>query len=279
MRLPALILAALMSSASLQAAQRGSQTPPPAPPLELTEAQQTQLSQALVRGRALAVLLQASRVSTRDMLVRLPVSQRGDVVGWIALPEGNGVTVTYFGRQGSDFVAIYRGQVLGDRVATPQIFAEGSGPPLTGAAARMAAARMAAEAAGNHPCGGDTFNTVVLPAEGDAPIIVYEISPRTSAATIPTGGHFRVTVAPDGSVAESTPLATTCGDVAVPATPAGQRPAPVVVNARNDLLPNEAHVFLSIWSGHPIVVATGTDRIRLWGVQPGGIRELSELHQ
>jgi hypothetical protein len=49
-----------------------------------------------------------------------------------------------------------------------------------------------------------------------------------------------------------------------------------VVNAREALLPNELHVFLSLWTQRPVAVATGTEQVRLWGVTGTGIAELPQ---
>jgi hypothetical protein len=40
-----------------------------------------------------------------------------------------------------------------------------------------------------------------------------------------------------------------------------------------DPLPNEMHVFLSAWTGHPLVVVAG-DPQRLFAVTPEGIAEV-----
>lgn len=277
MRVPIALLAALLALAPAHA-QRRPAPPPAAPTLELTEAQQAELQQAVARGRMMAALLEASRISTRDMLVRLPAAQRDAITGWVGQPEGNGVTVTFFGRAGEDYVAIYRGQVVGARVGSPTVYPADARPPLTGVAARMAAARMAAEASSNRPCGGTSFNTLVLPPDGDGPITVYQISPRASATTLQGGGHFRLTVAADGTVSDNVPLTGACETLTPPTAPAagGQPPRPLLVNAREAALPNEAHVLMSFWAGGRLVVATGTAAIRLWGVTPRGI---GELHQ
>ena len=71
----------------------------------------------------------------------------------------------------------------------------------------MAAARAATDALDHHPCGSDEFNVfVVPPASPDAPIDVYQLSPQTQRGHFPLGGHFKSTIAPDGSVVASTAL-------------------------------------------------------------------------
>jgi hypothetical protein len=165
--------------------------------------------------------------------------------------------------------------VMGGRVNSPQIFAAGNRPALTGVAARMAAARAAAEAVEHQACGPD-FNTFVLPPAGDEPILVYRLSPRMAANRVPAGGHFRFAVAADNSIAEDMALSGACTDLTVTPTPAGQRPRPLQVNAAGTPLPSELHVFLSLWTQRPLAVAAGTDPIRVWGVTGEGIAELQQ---
>jgi hypothetical protein len=93
---------------------------------------------------------------------------------------------------------------------------------------------------------------------------------------VPGGGYFRAAIASDGSVAGTTELGGACTNLPLPAVAAGQRPKPLVVNARDALLPNELHVFLSLWTQRPVVVATGTQQVRLWGVNSTGIAELPQ---
>jgi hypothetical protein len=97
-----------------------------------------------------------------------------------------------------------------------------------------------------------------------------------AADRVPGGGYFRAAVAADGSIAQSSSLAGECKDLPLPAVAAGQRPRPLVVNARESLLPSELHVFLSLWTQRPVVVATGTEQVRLWGVTGSGIAELPQ---
>jgi hypothetical protein len=263
--LPALAQQPAATRAAPKAAQKA----------ELSAEQRAELQQAVTRGRALFVLDQAARQTSADMLAKIPNPSDAGVVGWIAMPEGNGITVTYYAKEGETYSAVYRAQVLAGRVTSPQVFPAGSRPALTGRAIRMAAARAAAEAAEHARCGGPAFNLLVMPPDGDGPVLVYKMSPRMAADKVPMAGHYRLVVAPDGSIAESTPLAGECADLTIPRVRRGQRPAPLRVIARAPL-PNELHVFLTLWTGRPIVVATGAAPVRLWGVTPGGIGELQQ---
>lgn len=278
MRKPLLLLAGLMLLPNLPASAQTRPTPPPAAPkLVLTPEQRAELEQAVKRGNQLALVDRAGYLSRRDMLTRVPNAADAGIEGWIAQPEGNGMTVTYFVKQGDGYAAIYKSQVLGGRVVSPQLFAAGNRPMLTGAAARMAAAGQQAETLDQQkPCNGPAFNNLVLPPEGDGPVLVYRLSPRMAPDRVPGGGYYRAAVAPDGSIAQATDLAGACTNLPLPPVARGQRPRPLVLNARDALLPNELHVFMSLWTQRPVVVATGTDQVRLWGVTGEGIAELSQ---
>lgn len=276
MRKPFILAAALMLLPVTPAFAQRPAAAPASPRLALTAEQSAELRQAVTRGRALAVFDQAARLTSADMLSRLPDPDQAGITGWVALPEGNGVTVTYYARAGDGFEAVYRGQVLGARVTAPQLFAAGSRPALTGPALRMAAARTAAEAVENSRCGGPAFNLLTLTPESDGTVLVYQMSPRMAADRVPAAGHYRISVAADGSIARSVPLAGACSDLVLPPVPPRQQPRPVGLTAPDAALPNELHVFLSLWTGRPIVVAAGTDPVRLWGVTGQRIGALSQ---
>lgn len=273
MRKP-LLIAAIMAAVPLPAFAQTT-TPPPAA-LVLSEEQQSALNTAVARGRALAVLDQVSRSATGDARARIPAADAEGIAGWIAQPEGNGVTVTYYVRDAEHYAVIYRSSVIGGRISSPQIFSGENRPRLDGVALRMAAARTAAEATEHQACGPD-FNTFVLPPTGDEPVLVYRLSPRMAANRVPGGGHYRVTVGADGNVAEDVALgAPQCGDLAVAPAAAGQAAPPIRFNAAGMEMPNELHVFLSLWTQRPMAVAAGIDTVRIWGVTGEGIAELRQ---
>lgn len=276
MRKPLILAAFLMCAPLAPAAAQPARGGASATPLTVTDEQRATLEAAIQHGRALAVLDQAARTTTQDLLVRLPNPGESGIVGWIAEPEGNGVTVTYYGSEGEALVAIYTAQVIGGRVTAPQVNAEGSRPPLGGNALRMATAREAAGAVEKLECGPD-LNAIALPPQGDGPVLVYRLSPRMAANKLPGGGHYRFTVAADGSIAEDVALGTaTCTDISIPTAAAGARPAPIRVNAAGTEFPNELHVFMALTAQRPVVVATGGEPIRLWGVTGEGIAELQQ---
>jgi hypothetical protein len=252
-------------------------SPPQAPLAPLTRAQRAALDAALQRGRLLVAIDRAGRVATQDMLSRVSDPAGAGIAGWLAEPEGNAVTVTFYAdgpAAGAAPVAVYKVTILGGRATAREVFLAGERPPLGPHLARMAAARRATGALDHQPCGGEDFNVLVVPpAAPDAPIDVYQISPQTRRGHYPLGGHFKSTIAPDGSVAAQRGFTNACLDVEAAAPVAGQLPAPLAITHLLDPLPTELHVYLSAWTGHPLVVVAG-DPQRLFAVSPEGIAEV-----
>ncbi|MDB5668716.1 MAG: hypothetical protein JWL74_1666 [Alphaproteobacteria bacterium] len=275
---------ALAQQAPALAQQEGVRTkaqvsaPPAARPLQLTAAHRAAIAESIRRGRLIAAIDRAGAVTTRDMLTRLSDPGAAGVVGWVAEPEGNAVTVTYYAREGDNYAAVYRSQMLGGRAVSPQLFEAGSRPALTGNALRMARAHTAVGDLDRPVCGGGSdFNTIILPPQSDdASVLIYRISPRMAAERVPAGGHYRTEVAADGTVGETVALADECTELRLTPATAGQRPRPLVANAREAEIPGELFVFLSLWSGRPLAVATGTGAVRMWGVTGEGIGELAQ---
>lgn len=256
--------------------------PPPviaaAPPPPLTRAQIAQLAAATQRGRLLGVIARAGQVATRDMLTRVSDPDSTGITGWIAESEGNGDAVTFYADGASGPALVYRVTVLGGRVVSRAVHLGGERPPLTPLQARMAAARAATDRLDHQACGGQPFNVFVIPpATPDGPIDVYQISAQTQRGHFPVGGHFRSTVAADGTVSASRGFTAACLDLVVPELPAGApagAPArPLAITHLLDPLPTEIHVFLAIWTGRPLVVVAD-DPQRLFAVTGEGIAEI-----
>ena len=260
-------------------------TPAPAPahphrivPREQqAEEDHAHIEAAVQRGRLLGAIAQAGQIGTQDMLAHVSDPNSAGISGWIAVPDANAVNVVFYAAaaNGAPPTAVYRVSIVGGRVTERHTFLTGTRPPLGPHEARMAAARAATDALDHHPCGGDEFNVfVVPPAAPDAPIDVYQLSPQTQRGHFPLGGHFKSTIARDGSVVASTALAATCGDLAVPDA-AGAQAAPLRINDAADPLPTELHVFMAMWTNRPLIVAAGESR-RLFGVTSEEIRPVHE---
>jgi hypothetical protein len=246
-------------------------TTPAAPAPPPTAEERRRLVAAGQRGILLFEIARAGQLTTQDMLARLPNPAEAGIVGWVATPEGSGtMVVVYYADTPSGPVAVYRGQVTGNRIAARDVFAGADRPALSATQRRMAAARAAVANLDRQPCGG-TFNVLVIPpAAAEGPVEVYKLSPQTQRGRYPLGGHFLATVAPDGTVSSTRAFTNRCLDLEVPVELDGARPRPLGVTHLLDPLPTEIHVFLSLWMNRPLLVATG-DPERLWSISRGRI--------
>jgi hypothetical protein len=253
---------------------RSGRAPLVMPPQPLTRAQLATLQAAATRGRLLGVIARAGRAATQDMLARVANPDGAGISGWLAEAEGNGVNVTFYADTDAGPVSVYRVTFNGGRIVDRDVHLAGTRPPLNPLQARMAAARAAASRQDHHPCGGDEFNYfVVPPLTPTGNIDVYQISPQTQRGVFPLGGHFRTSVAPDGSIAETRGYTHACVNATVTDPAAGARPAPITITHLLDDLPQDIHAFLSAWTGHPLIVVAG-DPQRLFAVTPEGIAEI-----
>ena len=247
---------------------------PPAPPL--TRAEIALVERTAERGRLLVTLARAGILATRDMLSRVSDPEGAGIAGWIAEPAGNSTLVTFYAEgEGEDAPStVYRATILNGRITSREVFLSGDRPPLNPVQARMAAARAATESEEQTACSAQPFNVLVVPPAGaDEPVDVYRLSTPSQPGRFPLGGHFRATVAADGTVTESRGFTNACLDVDAPPLAEGERPGPIGVTHLLDPMPTEVHVFLARLIGRPLLVATGEPQ-RVWLVTGERIAEI-----
>ena len=241
-------------------------TPPRlAPPLTRTEL--AALDRTAERGRLLIAIARAGILATQDMLTRISDPEGAGISGWIAEPEGNALDRHLLcGHGDPDSKAVYRANVLGGRVVSREIFLGPDRPALTPLQARMAAARAATEGLDHRACTAQPFNVfVVPPASASAPIDVYQVTAADPARPLSARRQLPDDDRADGTVAESRGFTNACLDLEAAAPTAGQPARPIGVTHLLDRTPTEIHVFLALWSGHPLLVATG-EPSRIWQV-------------
>jgi len=208
------------------------------------------------RGALLYAFDQAAWHSTDAMLAKgLPQERMQAIRGWVVEPDGDLLSVTYYGFEGTTPYAIYiadirDGKVVGDRVPGPDSTA------LSARGVRMAAAASVARAQSFPRCVDRPFNTVILPPEPDGVVPVYLLTPMLNAGEYPFGGHHEVDVGPDGKVVGTRDFTTTC----FPMKPTREVEM-VFVTHLLDPHPTELHVYLSLWSHKSVAVGTGEERI------------------
>ncbi len=261
------------SPAAADSAPLATQTSIPAAPMT-AEQERSELALAASRGRQIFAVARAGLLATQDMLSRVADPEAVGISGWVAEPEGNAMAVTFYGNADAGPVAIYRARVLGGRVVSRDTFLTGDRPPLTGLPLRMARARSASESEDQRPCTRQPFNVIAVPpADADAPLLVYRISPPESRSRLPFGGHFRSIVGSDGSVSEARAFSRGCLNVDIGEVAPGTQAGPIAITHLLDPLPTEIHVFLSLFSSRPLVIAAG-DPTRLFMVAGDAIREI-----
>ena len=246
----------------------------PAVPPALASEQQAEMARVAARGRQIFAIARAGMLATQDMLSRVADPAAAGISGWIAEPEGNAMLVTFYGDSESGPAAVYRARVLGGRAVSRETFLTGERPLLTALAERLARARSASESDEQRACTNQPFNVVAIPpAAADGPIDIYRISAPASRSRLPLGGHFRSTVGAGGNVVETRAFSRGCLNVDVGEVPPGSQAGPIAVTHLLDPLPTEIHVFLSLFSGRPLVIAAG-DPTRLFMVAGDAIREI-----
>ena len=162
------------------------------------------------RGALLYAFDQAAWHSTDAMLAKgLPQETMQAIRGWVVEPDGDLLSVTYYGFEGTTPYAIYiadirDGKVVSDRVPGPD------GRALSARGARMAAAASVAREQPFPQCVDRPFNTVILPPEPDGVVPVYLLTPMLNAGEYPFGGHHEVDVGPDGKVVGTRDFTKTC---------------------------------------------------------------------
>jgi len=241
-----------------------------APVAAQTAQERAQLDWVQERGRLLFAIDRAAWVSTDDLRGRLSAAVVGTIRGWIVERDGRAYIATYYAGEGEARVAVYRSRVERNRVVSRDVFEEGERPPLTPLQRRLADARGAIARMGERPCANAPFNAAIIPpATPDGPLDVYALTPQTEANNYPFGGHFRATLAADGTLSAQRGFMRTCFNSEVPQGRGRAAPAAMFITHLLDPLPTEIHVFMSIWMGYPVLVGTGE---RVWAVDGERIR-------
>lgn len=231
--------------------------------------EQARLAAAVERGRLLYLLDRVAAAGTRDMLAQVEDPEGAGIAGYVIDPEEEGLEVIFYAEGEDGLEAAYRTVIAGNRIAGRTLYPKGERPPLTPYQARLAAARAAAARTNLQPCArGAPFNIAVIPPEAeDAPVEVYLFTPQVRRGQFPAGGHYRGVVADDGSLAETRPFASGCNIITADGAVEGIATEALYLTHSLDPLPHEVHVFLSLWSGKPIIVGAGDRSWRVDGQQ------------
>lgn len=232
--------------------------------------EQAKLSDAAERGRLLYQIDRAAWVATDDLLAKVKDPERQGFKGYVVERTGDGFTVTFYTNENGRLAAGYVASVADGKVAESRTIPAGSRPSLTPMQLRLAAARDVAPKLGYRSCTSPFNAAPIPPASVDAPLDLYLLSPQVRPKEYPFGGHFKVTVAPDGKVLAKRKFTNSC--LNMPEPPGrGSEPVAMVVSHLLDPVPTEIHVFTSLTAGKPVYVVTRTG---LWHVNGPAIRRV-----
>jgi len=236
-----------------------------------SQEQQARLDATGVIGRLIFDYDRAAWVATDAMRAAVPPAEAPPAGGWVVLPGADGaLVVTFYGTTEAGNFGFFEAITRDGRVVEGHRIADADRIALTPVQTRMVEALTVVRRRSAHrPCAPWPFNTVVLPpATADAPVTVYLLTPQVKHGDFPFGGHFRIDVDKDGRVVVDRAFTTSC----LTMSPA---PGSVAVGVTHllDPQPTEIHVFLSIWMGMPLAVATADNR--LWMVDGERIRLIS----
>jgi len=238
-----------------------------------THAQTAEQAAALARigerGALLYAFDRAAWHATDDLRARHPevMARLGGYVvdGTAAAPRA-----IFFDAAGSR--AVYVARFEDDRLVEGRLTGSGDDAGLSPSVKRMIAARAAAAAAiaadaSARPCAAKPFNTVVVPPSApDGPVTVYFMTPQVTGDMVPFGGHYAVDVDAAGKAGPVRRFTRTCLDMPTsPGSPAGSRPAAIVVSQIVGALPTEIHVFQSLTLRKPVMVVAGKPA-QIWPV-------------
>ena len=242
-----------------------------------TQSEQTAIDFAVARGRLLYGVDRAAWVATDDMQSKMRDWRSAGMRGYVVERDGDGFQVMFYGGPADAPVGFYRARVAGHRIVSSEVFPTAARPPLTPLQRRLVTAREAAAAAtGRRPCGSGPFNVAVIPPDAaDGPVDVYLMTPQQRAGDYPFGGHFRVTVAADGSVASERAFTNSCLTIRGEGTP-GSRDGAMVVSHLLDPVPTEIHVFTSLSAGVPVMVVIA-DSGRVYGVAGDEVMMVAQI--
>jgi len=192
--------------------------------------------------------------------------RREGVRGWIIVAE-EGRDIVRFVRMNDDMPeALYDVVFMGD--GPPQLYSPAT-PILTSEELAQYNARMLALENIEDPC-SESYNTIVLPDPESDNWLVWAIAATTEPGVLVVGGHYRFTIAADGSeIVRTDRLYAGCLNLSQPDVPDGFDSF-LSVGHVISLTPLETHVFTSMgWPGHFYV---GTNDGRAWRLERGQLK-------
>lgn len=238
-----MLWAALLAGAMSPAiAQDASADTAMAAPAEAPEAQRL--------GRQMYLYDQAAWHATDALAERFDLSAPGDLRGYLVVPLDNGnLSTVFYGEDESGLYEFARYEVAGSKVVGGGIVEATDKPRLAPMLQMMADAKAAAIDELMRQdwrfCSQSQANTLILPPDAQGRVAVYFLTSTTENGVYPFGGHYRVDIAADGSVAGARKFTNTCLNMQLQSGPEGETPVGLGVSHLLDDAPTEIHYFQS----------------------------------
>lgn len=237
-------------------------------PVQMSEAEAMQVQQALNRGTLIYYYDQAAWHGTDDMLRKIP-HPSGKIGGWIVDGTADNSEIIFYDTDEADPHAVYVARFHWNELVSSRVLGPGDDRTLSPSRkAMIAAKRVALKALVDGRvtrCVDKPFNSVVLPPEAPgAPTLVYFLTPQTSNASLPFGGHYLIPVAADGIPGKVRPFTKACAELET--RKEGGKTAALMVSHLLDPTPTEIHVFSMFAAKLPVFVMTSQNS-RIWSVE------------
>ena len=184
--------------------------------------------------------------------------------------------MTFYGGEGDRLIGRYIAHVSGGQVASSRVLPQAEQVPLTPLQLRMAKARSIGPGPDFRPCTNAAFNAAIVPpASLDAPLEMYLTSAQTDANVYPLGGHYLLSLAPDGRLLSVRKFTNSCLNMERPRG-GGRRgePAALFVSHLLDPIPTEIHVFMALSSQAAPASSGSATRTSVWVVTGDGIGQI-----
>jgi hypothetical protein len=223
------------------------------------------------RGALLFRLDRAAWVTTDVLRARWRNRPGVTLAGWVVEETDDTRLVTFLGQTTGGLIAVARFSERNGRVVQRNLNLSTADSELTPNQRSLARALQGARAfaasrqgsqAGVRSCASAPLNSIVIPTpNATGGHDVYLMTPWVERHTYPMGGHYRLNVGSDDTVALDRSFTTSCLQIqaGVPNRP-DIRPESLIVSHILDPQPTEIHVFAHYTIGVPITVVI-EDRI------------------
>lgn len=247
-------------------------------PAATTQAAQAETSAAQQLGRQMYRYDQAAWNATDEISKSVDLSSPGELRGYLVEPLDNGnLSTVFYGENGGKYFEFARYEVAGSKVVGGGVLEADRRTALSPMLLSMAAAKSAAidELMRREWgfCSNSAANTLILPPDRDGRIAVYFLTSTTQNGVYPFGGHYRIDIAQDGSVADARQYTKSCLNMRLEAGPDGAEPVGLGVSHLLDEEPTEIHYFQSHYMPVQLFVLIDGNA---WVIESGALIEKVE---